>query len=100
MATVIQGIRAKLKPLEEIPEIMRCCPGALRSYAQWKEEIINISPKVLVGKVRCNECGRVSETRYRRAEETRGYGAYAIPVDCYDFDEGIESEARTQGGGA
>ena len=82
-------MRARLKPIEEIPDWVLCC-GRRRAAieAESRAVIVEVDPRWFLVRTKCPYCGLiVPDVRAMQIRESLGAGAM-IAVDCYEFDEG------------
>jgi hypothetical protein len=85
-------VRAKLKPLSEIPEEFLCCDTKRRQIQESADTILEVLPGTLSdGFSKCDWCPRwlspIKVMAIKRGNALKPY----ISAACYDFDEGIGS---------
>jgi hypothetical protein len=81
--------RARLKPIDQIPEWAKCCQTMLDRAATHANEVIEVNSGVYLQDAKCEFCHRVIENLrcLRRVDRPD----FAIVLDCYDLDEGEAS---------
>ena len=81
-------VRAREKPLSEMPERAICCEAVrqlvTRRQAQGALELVAIFP-ALPSTQNCPHCGK----RIEHVMAVRTTDRRLIPVDCFEFDEGL-----------
>jgi hypothetical protein len=81
-------VRAREKPLAEMPEWAICCETVRQSVARRQAhgafEVVAIFPALLSAQ-NCQHCG----TRIEHVMAVRTACKLLIPVDCLEFDEGL-----------
>jgi hypothetical protein len=85
-------IRARLKPIEEIPEKFLCCEEARRSMALYAGTIeCDVDPAIVMLDAVCGHCkrcwGHVQSRRIIALHDGPFLGT-EIAVECFEFDEG------------
>jgi hypothetical protein len=83
-------VRARLRPIGELPEWAICCDSIRQLHeAQQGEELKAILGTEYVAEVECRFCHRItSGVKYINATSASQFGT-AIAVECYEFDEGV-----------
>jgi hypothetical protein len=89
-------VMARQKPLSELPAWALCCEQIREIYREQGDFLIVevIPAKVFTAEVECRFCHAIiRDVRYMRATKIGGpFHSSAIPVECFDFDEGIANE--------
>jgi hypothetical protein len=93
-------VRAKLKPLSEIPEEFLCCEANRKQIIQDTDRILEVLPGTAIENesLPCPHCGVMRAANYLRLRFADRNGGNVIPVPCFDFDEGIESGSTLSAG--
>lgn len=80
-------VRAKVKPIEEIPEGPICCEAAKRILMYNSDTIFEVDTDVInPGPWTCPSCGR---RHMQDAYPIVGKPDMFAPISLFDFDEGI-----------
>lgn len=81
-------LRAKPKTIAELPAWALCCDKIRKIYESQSPIEIEVHAEIFLAEVECRFCGRVYKDRQYRevVEQKRG----AIPVECFEFDEGVQ----------
>lgn len=82
-------VRARQKPMEELPAWALCCEPVREIMRQQQEyEAVAIFPTLTAVRVECRYCHAASSNILCvLTEPLEKHGM--IPVDCFEFDEGV-----------
>lgn len=82
-------VRARLKPISEIPKDFVCCDAMRQRFAETSEHVLRALPESLFeAEIECQFCHRILDNVSYMKIKRRGT-ATCISVACYEFDEGI-----------
>jgi len=90
-------VRARQKPLEQLPEWALCCAEIREIYAAQGIAGLEVEviPEAFMAEVECRFCHRIIQNvKYMRIVRRKSklparFKHSAIPVDCFEFDEGL-----------
>jgi hypothetical protein len=85
-------VRARLKPIDHLPEWYKCCPAMIA-------KLIETSPNILlvvigsdfVAGARCPFCG-FFKSNVRCLEVSGPTNAHGLAIEAYDLEEGLVEE--------
>jgi hypothetical protein len=82
-------IRARQKPLDQLPPWALCCDRTRASHEARANEVVEVeSGKPFVASSTCAFCGTVArDVKYLVTARERNFGCVAI--ELFDFDEGV-----------
>jgi len=89
-------VRARLKPLEEIPPQFLCCERIRQNYIATLGEVLEVRCGTLFeAEVECRYCHRIlQDVKHLRLRRRGGrFNGNCISVACYEFDEAVSVEA-------
>jgi len=84
-------VRARRKPIEEIPEKFICCEKMMGEFviAQPESRILHVEVPAYEASWTCVHCGRVD---FFQTAITKEGAPFCIVVDNYDLDEGVDDD--------
>ncbi len=85
-------VRARIKPLEQIPRELICCDFVARicveEYESGQLQSLDMAT-VFNGETHCPKCGRVTQDKkYAMSSIIK---SWAICLESYDIDEGVSA---------
>lgn len=87
-------VRARPKPIEELPEGALCCDRIREIHRGREGLILEVIPEVVWARdaYPCPYCHKMSdvESKHMRAIRHPDGESVLIRIDCFDFDEGID----------
>lgn len=89
-SAALRLVRARLKPLDEIPDEFFCCERIRQRFMDTRDDVLEAIPDALfVAEIECPFCHRIlDEVKYVRVRRSGNSRATCIAVACYEFDEG------------
>lgn len=84
-------VRARQKPIDQLPAWALCCDAIREVYrSQGGSLEVEVIPEAFVAEVECRFCHKTTENvQYMRVVTSPGAAEQgAIPVECFEFDEG------------
>lgn len=85
--TVRARLRARQKPFEQLPEWALCCEAMRAVYLKQGEIEVTAFLEPFVAEVECCFCHKITDNVKYMPQADWKHGA--IPVDCFEFDEGV-----------
>jgi hypothetical protein len=85
-------VRARLKPLAEIPATFLCCERMMQRFIVTRGDVVEALPeKLFEGEIECPWCHKIHKhVKHVRILRAKGNPGSCINIDCYDFDEGAQ----------
>jgi hypothetical protein len=83
-------IKARLKPLDQLPDSLLCCQGQRQSWASHANDIIEVDTSVVLlssDKATCMFCGKLAPQVKAFRVVNGPEGVAGIPY--FDLDEGV-----------
>jgi hypothetical protein len=82
-------VRARLKPLDQIPEEFLCCEPHKERLAKYLDRVLEALPdQSFDADIACPFCGRALKAVKCMSIRRIDAGCW-IPIACYEFDEGV-----------